>query len=271
MRAVVFSDAHADWSTLGRPRFDDIALAFEEVFTAATGAGPTGGPWATDVFFLGDLCDPDCGPVAFRIARLACDFALRLAAQGIRSHWLAGNHDALEDGSGGTTLEPLRALRLGGAIVGLEGDSYGPVQVYDRPSIYTRGGELSVLALPFTSSCAPYDPAHEVERLFGLLDASGDHDVPLVIIGHLELPGITPGSETTDMPRGRNIRFPFEAIAERCSAGPKLLLNGHYHQRQRYTANLKDGRQLVVHVPGALERLTFGEEGNQPGFMFVEV
>ena len=90
--------------------------------------------------------------------------------------------------------------------------------------------------------------------------APGRHGSPVIIAGHLNLEGITAGSETTKMPRGREVYWPLDAIRE-CFPDA-LVLGGHYHERQLY-----QGVQII----GSLARLTFGEEDTQPAFIEVEV
>jgi DNA repair exonuclease SbcCD nuclease subunit len=65
------------------------------------------------------------------------------------------------------------------------------------------------------------------------------------------------------MPRGREIMLPMEATA----AGD-LRLSGHYHHRQTI---LPAGGGSPIYVIGSLARLTFGEEGNEPGFQVYEI
>ncbi len=78
------------------------------------------------------------------------------------------------------------------------------------------------------------------------------------VFGHLMLEGIGPGSETRDMPRGRNVFWPTEVIAE---CWPKaLLVGGHYHVAQVFSR---------VNVVGSLARLTRGEVGSTPQFLEI--
>jgi hypothetical protein len=79
------------------------------------------------------------------------------------------------------------------------------------------------------------------------------------------VPGAGVGSETLDMPRGRDLAFPLEACAALREAGgyeKQVLLNGHFHRR------IVDGPVLV---PGSLARLTHGEEDHEPGFLVVDL
>lgn len=237
MKLVVCSDAHLDHQTIGVSRFAEVEGAMWKAARAAVEG-------KVDAFlFLGDLCDPDSGPVVFRCLRTALQVAAYLEQQEVRSVWLSGNHCVLEDGTGETVLEPLKRHAL---------DSSEWVHVADRPRLIRSVGWPPIMCLPFTASSHGYDPAAAVEEHVGELRG-------VVTIGHLHVPGIIPGEETTEMPRGREVVFPVEA-AKKVSS---LMLNGHFHRRQVSP----DG----VHIPGSLARLTFGEEDHQPSFMVIEL
>jgi hypothetical protein len=111
------------------------------------------------------------------------------------------------------------------------------------------------VALPFAPRSHAYDPGEFVRS------APCPSSQRVLVLGHLNLEGIEPGSETTDLPRGREVLFPLEACGE-VYGGRALLLNGHYHRRQSYKG---------VQIPGSLERLTFGEAANAPGYLVVDV
>ena len=227
MKIVCSSDWHLDHVTAGVPRFEEIAAAVDQAVAHAITT-------KADMFiFAGDLCDPDSGVSVFRCVQKAFEAAIRLSDANIRSIWVAGNHDIIEDGSGDTTLSPLKAIGR-------------DVHVADRPGVI-----WNVLALPFVSALAPYDPAAEAKRLIAL-------HCPQVVVGHLNVPGIIPGEETHEMPRGREVIFPVKE-----TAGIPLKLHGHYH-RQQVTPE-------GIHIPGSLARLTFGEEAHTPGFLVFEV
>jgi hypothetical protein len=110
--------------------------------------------------------------------------------------------------------------------------------------------------LPFTPRCATYDPAAYVRSL--------PNDAERVIVfGHLNVPGVVPASETHEMPRGRDVWFPTDAIREHFG-GRALCFNGHYH-------STNDGKKVGVGIPGTLARLTFGEQDNTPGCLLVDL
>jgi len=98
VRIVAISDLHLDVVTSGVPRFGEVEAALSRaVDHAIEHLDPREG----DFFAcLGDVCDPDCGPVGFRVAAALIAAAQRLSREGIDSVWLAGNHDAVLDGRG---------------------------------------------------------------------------------------------------------------------------------------------------------------------------
>jgi DNA repair exonuclease SbcCD nuclease subunit len=229
------SDWHADAVTLGVRRLAEIEKAAWETAKAAKKAG------CSHYLFTGDLCDPDKNMNVYDAVRVAQDIALWLTSQNIESHWVAGNHDVVEDGSGTTTLRPLKALG-------------GLVRVYEQPDVVGLGEDVSMIVLPFTATSHSYDPAKFVEK------AEMGNDT-LLVAGHLNIEGVIPGEETREMPRGRDVYYPVKAL--RKLKNPKLLVNGHYHRRMV----TDDG----IHVPGTLARLTFGEEENQPGYFIYTI
>jgi DNA repair exonuclease SbcCD nuclease subunit len=238
VKLLATSDWHGDWTTRGISRFDEVECAAHH--TVATAMEQN-----VDAYlFLGDLCDPDSGSSVFRVVALAVEVARRLADAGIPSVWLAGNHDVIEDGSGQTTLTPLRAL------------AHGLVHVVEHPGVVKRAGHPHIACLPFTASSHGYDTAGEAARLIG-----GQTDA--IVVSHLTVPGMQPGEETTEMPRGREVLYPFEATRR-----VSVRLSGHYHRRQSFVP--KDGGP-PIEVVGSLARLTFAEEKNEPRFLLIEV
>lgn len=237
LRILTCSDWHADWSTRGVDRFDDVARAVEQTVKEAVDR-------KVDLYAMtGDLCDPDSGSSVFRCVALALDAARELRSRGIMSFWVAGNHDVIEDGRGRTTLEPLCSL---GSCAGLTG-------VFEKAESFVWRS-TRFLTLPYTARSCAYDPAAAAAAA-----VKESSELPLVVLGHLHVPGVIPGEETAEMPRGREVLFPVEQLRGKA----RLMINGHYHRRQ----TTPDG----IEIPGSLVRLTFAEEGNDPGFIVSEV
>lgn len=246
MRAVISSDWHLDASTAGIPRFDDVFAAVHDVVQVAKGL-------KVDAFiFTGDLTNPD----SLR-AHAASEVAVFVAAtlwndHGIMSRWVVGNHDVVESGS--SARLPLHTLASVRALEHAFGNTC--VRVFDAPTV-EHFGNLAIVALPFVPRSHAYDPAEFVRNV--VVD-DGFGTTSVLVLSHLNIEGIESGSETTDMPRGREVFLPLIDIRKRWPDA--VIVNGHYHKRQTFKG---------IQIPGSLERLTFGEEANEPGFLIVEV
>jgi len=231
-KLLITSDWHLDATTAGVERREDLEAAVDRIACVVKEERVDG------FAFLGDLTDPD-SPRAWRALEVALRFAVNLDACEVDQLWLVGNHDVVEDGRGSSTLLPLRGAGF---------------RVVDTPQSTVLAG-VPVVALPFTPRSHAYDPAAFV-RDRPPLQATG---APLVI-SHLCVEGIEPGSESKEFARGREVFLPLEQIA--ASMPGALVFNGHYHRRQTFRE---------VNVPGSLARLTRGERENSPGFLIVEV
>lgn len=238
-RALVCSDLHLDATTAGFPRFADIERNVQRAVNRAKELRAT-------FIFLGDLCDPD-SVSAHRCVERAARWAQELSDEGLRSVWVAGNHDVVEDGSGATTLSPLR---------GAFGDER-LVTVVESPKSIDLG-EVRLACLPYPSRARAYDP-HEA-----LVEMVGDYDGPLLVAAHLQVDGAEMASETYDMPRGRDVAFPWLYASDEARPNT-LLMNGHYHRPQEIE---RLGTTLLI--PGAPERLRFDEIDHEPSFLVVE-
>jgi DNA repair exonuclease SbcCD nuclease subunit len=241
------SDWHADWVTAGVPRFDDVrAVAMETAREAVR--------QRVDLYaFTGDLADPDDPVAVLRAVGLALEIATFLARAGITSAWMPGNHDVVEDGSGLTTLSPLRRLGIPEVLVLEEPEAF------DWPT-----GEVGFLALPFTPLSRDYDPKAALGRFLV-------KEAPLartsVVLSHLSFPGLQIGEESTEMRRGRDVEFPVHLLAPGV-----VVLQGHHHRRTiRRAQEHPELHGASLYVPGSAVRLTHGEEDLRPGYLIVEV
>lgn len=249
VKIIVTSDFHLDWTTAGVSRFEELSCAVHATVSRAIDE------YAAAYLFLGDLCDPDSGSCVFRCIELVGRAIFRLRAAKITSVWIAGNHDVIEDGSGQTTLTPLRALDIDHVSANV---SKGSVVVVERPSLvmlHDDARSVALYALPYVATSHAYDPDA------WLRDKLASCSMPAIVAGHMtEIVGARLGDETTEMPRGRGLPFPASASQKDCVVA---RLNGHYHRQQ-----VTEGG---IHIPGSLARLTFGEETNTPGFFVMEV
>jgi len=188
----------------------------------------------------GDLFDtPD--PRNAEREYVAREFA-RLRAHGVAVVGIGGNHDTPKQRleHGGSLPQSIYA-HLGGLHLLAEG----------TPSTLTL--ELARLrvcigALPWTPTReAGADPLADVTW-----QPSGD--VNLFVFHHSIEGHIYPGAHEAIVRRASLDRLPAQ-----------LVVAGHVHEHAHWTT----GRQTVV-IPGATERLTFGER-QTPGFVYVEL
>lgn len=229
-------DPHLDAVSLGAARFGEVYDALKETVRYAADTGADG--WVC----LGDLFDPDSGPVVYRALDAIIYLASYLSDRGVPSLWIAGNHDVVEDGTGTTTLTPLRNIYSRPEF---------RCHVAEVPSVVRlKSGAPEIVALPYAATSHSYDPADFLRNRSGL-DTK-------IVAGHLVVPGVSPGDEAMEYARGRDVFFPAEE-----AQGALAMVNGHHHRRQRSPQG--------VLIPGSLARLTFGEADHEPGFIVVEV
>lgn len=238
MKYLFTSDWHLDHTTDGHARFDEVSAAVDHSVKVAIEEK------VGLYVFAGDLSDPD-GFAVHRAQAKAAETAVRLKKAGIKSLFVAGNHDVVEDGFGTTVLSPLAASEL--------------ALVYEAPSVIQLPDDRLLIALPFTPRSHMYEPAAFVRQLGAKLPAKVRQSNRIVVVGHLGLAGINPGSETTEMPRGREVLWPLEELKKWF---PKaVLVGGHYHKAQEYKG---------VNIIGSLARLTHGEEKHEPSMLLLE-
>ena len=222
VRIVVVSDLHADWMTLGVRRHPEVRKAFNQAVDAAIDE-------KADVFLcLGDVADPDSGGDAFHAMQMILHATLRLRRHRVRSVWIAGNHDVWEDGTGATTLTPLTPL---------DDDVFdgwyataSHVHVVELPRLVWLSDVHALLCLPFVAASHGVDIAQAARDLWPKTLLGGVGHAPKVIVAsHLTVPGVVVGEETNEMPRGREVLYPFEETTRAV-----LRLQGHYHARQTF-------------------------------------
>jgi DNA repair exonuclease SbcCD nuclease subunit len=250
VRLVAFSDVHADHVTAGVDRYDDVVAALQKIVQRATTWGQHA-KQADAVFFLGDLCDPDDPVRAMRAYWVMQDVAVTFRDQGIPLLAISGNHDVVESPLCPSTLHGLKSLAF----------------VYESRGMQMNPG-CNVVALPFTSSNRPYDPAAHVRECIARLDEEKRWHLPTLVLSHLMVPGAQPGEETKELARGREIVLPHEEIDKMVGRGEGrvLVLQGHYHRAQRLMLS-----KVEVLVVGAVQCLAHGEEQNEPSFIDMEI
>ena len=159
MKIIFTSDWHADVMTQGVDRYPEIDKSVMESVEYAI-------EQKADIYMmLGDLADPD-NVRSHRANALAMSAAESLNVYGVRSFWLVGNHDVIEDGTGASTMMSLQ---------------HSPGNLFHEPARIDHD-ELSIIALPFTPTSHRYDPAEFIRKQAPLVQGQ-----KVLIIGHLNL------------------------------------------------------------------------------------
>jgi exonuclease SbcD len=195
---------------------------------------------------------------------------MRLSRAGIPTLLLVGNHD----------LAP--ALGRAHALESFDTLDVPNVRVLDKPAFLKPddlwGLPLQVLALPWVSragimaalelSAADPNLVYEKieERLTELIQGwmeEVDPSLPVVFTAHASVQGAKYGGERTVM-LGSDLVLPGSLVKD-----PRLdyVALGHIHKPQ----NLNDGAHPPVIYPGSIERVDFGEIGDEKYFVIARV
>jgi DNA repair protein SbcD/Mre11 len=191
----------------------------------------------------------------------------KLAENGIPVFLLVGNHDLPNAIGRATTTEIFDTLAIQSVYVG------GHPGVFRVP---TRDGILQIVALPWLkrSNVIGKDEARGMDFaqindkmesiLSGVIDKlCGELDpaLPAVLAAHVWVQGARIGSEGS-MSLGQEHTLLTSAVAKPCF---DYIALGHIHRHQVLN------EQPPVAYAGSLERLDFGDEGDEKGFYFVEI
>ncbi len=191
----------------------------------------------------------------------------RLRAIGLPVLILTGNHDVSPAAGRAHAVEIFDTLAVDG------------VTIADRPRIHTlhtRSGPLQVIALPWVTRHALLTREElrmasflEVETMLierverFLRQAADDVDptLPTVLTVHGTIDGATFGAERQVL-LGRDLVYPRSLVA---LPNVDYVAMGHIHRHQA----LGDHPPIVY--PGSIERIDFGEEGEDKGCIIVDL
>jgi exonuclease SbcD len=241
-------------------RLVDFVAAFDRAIDRALEAG------VDAVLFTGDAYkNRDPNPTVQRefAARI-----MRIVAKGIPVFLLTGNHDLPNMSTRAHSLEIFKTLAVPGVYVARDIGLYnletksGPLQIISIPwltrqNLITREEyrgrsleELNQLMLDKMETLL-HD---QVRRL--------DPKIPAVLAVHASLIGAMYSSER-DIMLGQDFTLQKSLLqAEKFD----YIAVGHIHKHQ----NLEAGDTPIVY-PGSLERINFGEEKDDKGFVLVEI
>ena len=221
-----------------------------------------------DLVLFGGDAFPDATPAPYVHEAFASQFR-RLADANIPAILLVGNHDQHSQGNGGASLSIYRTLVVPGFIVG---------DAIATHRIKTRSGAVQVITLPWLNrSTLLTRPETEglglaevnemlIEKLQPVLEAEIrrlDPDLPTILLAHLMADRASLGAEKF-LAVGKGFTIPMSMLIR--SEFDYVAL-GHVHKHQ----NLNPSNDPPVVYPGSIERVDFGEEKEDKGYIMLEV
>ncbi len=269
MRLLHFADAHIDMSNYGRHdpetglpvRVLDFLKSLDTIVDTAIDEK------VDLVLFAGDAYRDRSPAPTFQ--REWGKRIIRLSKAGIRTLLLVGNHD----------LSP--ALGRANAIQEYDTLEIPHVTVLARPQFMSAeelGLPAQVIAIPWISRSgfvasteASLADTGEIntnieERLASLVDGwleGADPSLPVILTAHASVQGAQYGSERSVM-LGADMILPGSLVKD-----PRLdyVALGHIHKPQ----DLNEKAHPPVIYPGSIERVDFGEAGDEKFFIIAEV
>ena len=195
---------------------------------------------------------------------------MRLSRAGIPTLLLVGNHDTSPALGRAHTLDPFETLEVPNVLV-IDKPSFLhpaelwglPLQVIAIPWI-SRSGLIASQELP-SSEPEKVDQAIE-ERLSVIVQnflTEADPKLPIVLTAHASVQGAVYGGERTVM-LGGDLILPGSLVRD-----PRLdyVALGHIHKSQ----DLNENTHPPVIYPGSIERVDFGEAGDDKFFVIAHV
>lgn len=271
MKLLHFADAHIDMATYGRRdpesglplRVMDFLRSLDEIVDAAIAEK------VDLVIFAGDAYKDRAPAPTYQ--REWGKRIVRLSQAKIPTLLLVGNHD----------LSP--ALGRAHALSEFATLQVPHVHVLDKPCFLTpddlEGLPVQVLALPWISRSgmmahldlrgqAPAEIYAALEERLGdqvnyWLDEQVDPKLPTILTAHASVQGAKYGGERTVM-LGSDLVLPGSLVRD-----PRLdyVALGHIHKPQ----NINEGQHPPVIYPGSIERVDFGEAGDDKFYIIANI
>lgn len=221
-----------------------------------------------DLVLFGGDAFPDATPPPYVHEAFASQFR-RLADAKIPAILLVGNHDQHSQGNGGASLSIYRTLVVPGFIVGDTITTHcldtrnGAVQVItlpwlNRSTLLTRP-ETEGLALPEVNEML-------IQKLQPVLEGEIrrlDPQIPTILLAHLMAERASLGAEKF-LAVGKGFSIPMSMLVRE---EYDYVALGHVHKHQ----NLNPSNNPPVVYPGSIERVDFGEEKEEKGYILLEV
>jgi DNA repair protein SbcD/Mre11 len=221
-----------------------------------------------DLVLFGGDAFPDATPPPYVHEAFASQFR-RLADAKIPAILLVGNHDQHSQGNGGASLSIYRTLVVPGFIVG---------DTITTHCLATRNGAVQVITLPWLNrSTLLTRPETEglalpevnemlIQKLQPVLEGEIrrlDPQIPTILLAHLMADRASLGAEKF-LAVGKGFSIPMSMLVRE---EYDYVALGHVHKHQ----NLNPSNDPPVVYPGSIERVDFGEEKEEKGYILVEV
>ncbi len=269
IRVLHFADVHVGMENYGRidpatgtsTRVRDFLDRLDEVIEFALQQEADLAIFAGDAFKNRDPEPTQQREFARRIKRLA---------DAMPTFLLVGNHDMPAMAAKASSVDIFHALDVPGVMVG---------QKPGAQVVQTRRGPLFLAWMPYpmrnrllTREEHAGKSIEELELalreavstiLRDLAAQAAQHDMPRLLVGHFSVAEAKLGSERSVM-LGRDVAVNRSALADPIWDYVAL---GHIHRHQ----DLNQGSYPPVVYSGSLERIDFGEEGEQKGFCWISL
>jgi exonuclease SbcD len=270
LKIVHFADAHIDIAAHGRHDPDtglpirvlDFLKALDTIIDTAIQEK------ADLVIFSGDAYKDRTPSPTFQ--REWGRRIIRLSAANIPALLLVGNHDISPASGRANTLQEFDTLQVPMVKVLYQpklltpSDLWGlPLQVAVLPWIFRSG---LMAAIDYTASDGDHLNEEIEIRLTKVLEQQLDDldpSLPAVLVAHGSIQGAVYGNERTVM-LGKDLILPGALVKD---SRLDYVALGHIHKHQ----DLNPGQHPPVVYPGSIERVDFGEAGDEKGFIIAEV
>jgi len=269
MKLLHFADAHIDMANYGRHdpetglplRVLDFLKSLDFIVDAAVNEK------VDLVIFAGDAYKDRAPAPTFQ--REWGKRIMRLSKAGIPALLLVGNHDLSPALGRANAIQEFTTLEIPHVRVldrpqFLRADELGlPVQVIALPWV-SRSGLTAALDLGEADAAEVYTRLEQnlTELVYGWLEQA-DPALPVILTAHASVQGAVYGSERSVM-LGADLVLPGSLVKD-----PRLdyVALGHIHKPQ----NLNENAHPPVIYPGSIERVDFGEAGDDKFFIIAEI
>jgi exonuclease SbcD len=269
IRVIHFADIHIGMENYGRldpntgtsSRVTDFLNRLDEVIDYAINHDADLAVFAGDAFKTRDPDPTQQREFARRIKRLADAMPTLL---------VVGNHDMPGMVSKASSVDIFRALDVPGVIVG-----HRP----DHQVVQTKRGKVFLAWVPYPMRnrllSKEEHQGKTIEELEialrgmvsdilrNLTSEAAQHDMPRLLSCHFTVDKAHYGSERSVM-LGRDVAVLISTLADPIW---DYIALGHIHRHQ----NLNENNDPPVVYSGSLERIDFGEEGEEKGFCWVDL